>query len=210
MKLLAFLLALISLLICTTRAAPFGAESATEAFISHFSDHVQREMESLLKEHILRDIDKDLNETMIKDALVSDLGPELSHGFRPQFLWAFEKGDEATRVSKNPRNIRESARKAFEELQMEWMDHSAKTMAEWAERQPDLAATMGKPSLGSDLVPLDKRRFMVGGFGGVWDVMMKTIITWEFMEILFAVFAMIGALFGAVGHHRHARIVYDD
>jgi hypothetical protein len=218
MNLLVVLIGLIGLF-CTASATPFGAESATEAFISHFSDHVQSEMESLLRDHILRDADKELNETLIRDALISDLGSALSNGFRPHILTAFEKVEEATKVSKNPRKIREAAKMAFEELQLNWIQHSAQTMDEWSERHPDLAESLGKPTLqqkGSDLIPLSKRRIVFGGFGGsggVWDMMMKTIITWEFIGILFSVFAMIGALFGAIGnngHGRHARVVFDD
>jgi hypothetical protein len=218
MNLFVVLLGLLGLL-CTASATPFGAESATEAFISHFSDHVQSEMESLLRDHILRDIDRDLNETVVRDALVSDLGPALSDGFRPHILTAFEKVEKATKVSKNPRKIRESAKMAFEELQLNWIAHSAKTMDEWSERHPDLAESLGKPSLqyqkGSELIPLRKRRVVFGGFGGggVWDMMMKTIITWEFIGILFSVFAMIGALFSGLGrneHRRHAHVVFTE
>ncbi len=223
MRSLTFGLILLGLIQCYA-AMSFGAESATDAFFRQFSDHVQDQLDGLVKEHIIKESAKDSNVTIFRDAIMNDLGPALSNGFRPSILSAFEKVETKTKETKNVRQIHLAAKEAFDQLKVEWMDHSASTMAAWAERHPDLAKSLpmtlpsGSPatlsSSNENSVALSKRRFVVGGFGGFWDFMIKTIITWEFLEILFSIFtiAAAGISHRNRGNHpgRHAVVTYYD
>ena len=141
---------------------------------------------------------KNLNETLVREALVSDLGPTLSNGFRPHILAAFEQVEQAAKESKNPRKIKQSANKAFAELQMDWVDYSAKTMLEWSERHPELGAPK-ESQQDSELKSLNKRDDDADDrYGGFWEFAIKTVVLTGFIGVMLHIFAAISAIFSTL------------
>ena len=187
-------------------------DSIVNKFMVHLDKHIKNQLRKVMHHHVssmppkVRGATAPAQQKEMELEMADKLGDFLAQDFRPHVYKAFITLERQSRDAKvTDKQMKKLARSTFKELERDWREYARKKIEQWERDQSyllsDVNANSQSPQTSTETVTSLSKRTLYKR--SIWNAMLKTIIAYNFIEVLFAIFATLAGLIGlGVNHYR--------
>jgi hypothetical protein len=191
-------------------------ELIVNKFMARLDNHIKKHLRKVLHNHVrsmppkVRGATSPAQQKEMEAKMADKLGDFLAQDFKPHVYKAFITLERESRNAKiSDKQMKKLARQTFNKLERQWKDYAKEKIGQWERDKSYLLSDANANSYKistEKVTSLSKRTLYKRS---IWNNMLKFIITFEFIEVLFTIFSVLAALIGLgvnryrKNHHRH-------